>query len=142
MKAMGANWRIESGGAQGEHLVSGGGAGIGGAGGDVYLALAGGFVTVVVGAGGVDVGERVGEARYTEDAGMEGGQSLGGDTEGGPLLHDCIAGNLRSRAFLGNAAAIAGASDRTAAVHGVSCFLFTAAGGTEFVFDQPVAELL
>src|SRR6266481_1357018 len=123
MKATGANWRIDGGGEHGEVLVSGGDAGIRGAGGDVYLAMAGEFAAVVVGAGGVDGGERVVEKRYAEDAGMEGRQSLGGDAEGSSLFRDCIAGDLRSGTFFGDAAKIAGASDRAAALHRVFCFL-------------------
>ena len=59
MQATVANWRIEAGGAQGEDLVSGGGAGIGSAGGDVYLELADGVTEVLGGPGGVDGEERV-----------------------------------------------------------------------------------
>src|ERR1700747_2898495 len=132
MKATGANWRIEGGGAHGEELVSGGGAGIDGAGGDVYLALAGGFAAIVVGVGGVDGCERLGEKRYAEDAGMEGGPSLGGGAGGDCFFYDCIAGDLWSGIFFGNAAAIARASGRTAAVYRVPCVLFAATGGAEF----------
>jgi len=111
MKATGANWRIEGVGTNRNHLVSGGGAGIGGAGGDVYLALAGGVAAVVVGAGGVDGGKRIGEKRYAEDAGMESRQSLGGDSEGDSLFRHCVAGDLRSGIIFGNAAETAGALD-------------------------------
>ena len=54
-------------------MVSGGGAGVRGAGGSVYLAVAGGFAAFVVDFGRVDGIERGAAEGYTEDAGMAGG---------------------------------------------------------------------
>src|SRR5882724_7243343 len=104
--------------------------------------MAGGFAAVLVGAGGVDGGERVGEKRYAEGAGMESGQSLACDQKGSSLFRDCSTGDLRSETFFRDAAEIAGAFDRAAAVRRVSCFLFAATGGAEFVSNEPVAGLL
>src|SRR5258708_23446084 len=58
------------------------------------------------------------------------------------LFCDRIAGRLRSGSFPGDAAAIAVAPDRAAAIQRIPGFLRAAAGGAEFVFDEPVGQLL
>src|SRR5258708_8463954 len=96
--------------------------------------MAGGFAAVLVGAGGVDGGERIGEKRYAEDAGMAGGQFLACDQKGSSLFRDCVAGDLLSGTFFRDTAEIASAFDRASAVHRLSFFFFSATGGAEFGF--------
>src|ERR1700688_2063138 len=122
-------------------MVPVGGAGVRGAGGSVYLAVAGGFAAIVVGIGGLAGIERGAAARHADDAGMAGGQFMGSDAESDSLFCDRIAGGLRGGTFFGDAAAIAGAPDRAAAFCGVSGVLLVAAGGTEFFLDESVAVL-
>src|SRR6266852_4243423 len=142
MKATGATWRIDGGGARGEEMVSSGGAGVRGAGGNVHLEVASGFAAVMVGVGRVASGERGAAARHAEDTGMARGQFMGSNAKSGSLFCGCVAGCLRCGAFFGDAAAIAGAPDRAATICRVSGFLRVAAGGAEFFFDEPVAGLL
>src|ERR1700741_589223 len=110
-------------------MVFGGCAGSFGAGGHVYLAIAGGFGALVVDIGGVDASERGGAPRHAEDNGMEGGQSVGGDAKGNSLLCRRSFSRLRRGTFFGDAAAIAGTFDPAAAIRRLSGFLPAATGG-------------
>src|SRR5580704_4224291 len=116
-------------------------AGIVSAGGSVHLEVAGGGAAVVVGFGRMDDRERRAAPRHAKDMGMASRQPLGCNAKRCSLLCGCIDGHLRHGTFFGDAAAIAGASARAAALPGVSSFLPAAASGVELLSDEPIAEL-
>jgi len=130
-KRRGANWRIDGGGeARGRFLVSGGKTlGFRGAGGDVYLAMAGEFAAVRGGCWrrGMVVSAVV-EKRYAEDAGDGGPTNLWAATGGRqfPFFAICIAGDFAERDFFfgGCCRDCRRASDRAAAASpGIFAFL-------------------
>lgn len=108
--------------------------------GTVYLEVAGGGSRIVVAIRGVAEREYGAAERYTGDAGVALGQSVGGDETGGMVLLWGGAGYLWHWSFPGNARPAAGALDGAKTfvrLHGV---LPAAAGGAEFLRYEPVAE--
>jgi len=105
----------------------------------VHLAGASAAACDVVGVRGVAGGELLVAAGHVEDDGMARGQSLGSDAEGVGLFCGGERGGLRRGIVFGNAAAIADALDRAAEIRGIFCVLCVAAGGAEFVSDEPFA---
>ena len=77
---------------------------------------------------------------YAKDAGVARGQFVGGHETGGAVLLSGDTGDLRDWDCSRDAETSAGAFDGAKTfvrIHGV---LSAAAGGTEFVFDEPAAE--
>ena len=108
--------------------------------GTVHLEITGSGSRIVVGFRGVVELERGVEEGYAKNAGMAGGQFVGGHETGGMVLLCGSTGDLRDWSFPGDAEASAGARDGTKTfvrVHGV---LPSAAGGAEFISNEPVAE--
>lgn len=108
--------------------------------GTVHLEITGAGSRIMVGLRGVVERERGVEEGYAKDAGMAGGQFVGGHETGGMVLLCGGTGDLRDWSFPGDAEASAGARDGTKTfvrVHGV---LPSAAGGAEFISNEPVAE--
>jgi len=120
--------------------LSGGVTGIRRAGGDVHVAVAGGFAEVMVGFGGLAGNKRGATARHAEDPGVARGQFVACDAPGNSLFCGRIGGNLRRGPFFGDAAASAVAPHRAEKVLGLFVFLRIATGGAEFVFNKPFAE--
>jgi len=108
--------------------------------GTVHLEITGAGSRIMVGLRGVVERERGVEEGYAKDAGMAGGQFVGGHETGGMVLLCGGTGNLRDWNFSGDAEAHAGALHGTKTfvrVHGV---LPSAAGRAEFISNEPVAE--
>ena len=80
------------------------------------------------------------EEGYAKDAGMAGGQFVGGHETGGMVLLCGGTGDLCDWSFSGDAEASASALDGTKSLFRVHGVLSSAAGGAEFISDEPVVE--